>query len=55
MISSENNVDKRCCKSCEGKVFPEGAEMGIASTEEGKCTTEVKTICLYNPGLDKSQ
>ena len=52
-ISSEYDVDKRCCLNCDRKVFPEGTEMGVSITEVGNCTTEVATTCLYNPGRMK--
>eukprot|EP00092_Neocalanus_flemingeri_P015021 GFUD01016223.1.p1 GENE.GFUD01016223.1~~GFUD01016223.1.p1 ORF type:complete len:619 (-),score=121.89 GFUD01016223.1:121-1809(-) len=54
-ISSESDVDQRCCLSCEGKVFPEGTDMGATETEVGNCTTEVSTICLYNPASGQGE
>ena len=50
-ISSEYDVDPRCCSTCEGKVFPEGNEMGVFTTEVEKCTIKFTTTCLYNQGI----
>ena len=50
-IGSATSVNKHCCLSCKGKVFPEGSEMEVSASESGSCTTDVTTSCLYNPGI----
>ena len=49
-IDDEKDVDQHCCLNCEGKVFAEGDEMELSTTETGECATKVRTTCLYNPG-----